>query len=107
MPLNNALCVCVNCLGLSVSKVDKVTADMATTRQRQAELTERMTKLAAESADIKSLSDQLRDKLSVLELERTAAYTGELFWVLLHWLSVVVGGGWVGVVGPTLVVFFF
>jgi len=56
-------------------KVDKVAADMATTRQRQTELEGRMVKLAAESSDIKSLSDQLRDKLSVLELERTAAYT--------------------------------
>ena len=48
---------------------------MAATRQRQGDLEGRMVKLAAESEDVAKLSETLKGKLQVLELERKAAYT--------------------------------
>jgi len=56
-------------------KVDKVAHDIAAAKQAQAELTERVSTLAAEGLEVKALSEALKGKLSVLELERQAAYT--------------------------------
>lgn len=56
-------------------KVDKVAHDMAAAKQAQAELTARVAALAAEGLEVHALSEALKGKLAVLELERQAAYT--------------------------------
>jgi hypothetical protein len=56
-------------------QVDKVAHDIAAAKQAQAELTARVAALASEGLEVKALSEALKGKLAVLELERQAAYT--------------------------------
>jgi SUN domain-containing protein 1/2 len=60
---------------LFANRIDAVSQEMAMTRQRQSEMEGRMTNLASEAVTIKSLSDELRNKLAVLEAERQAAFS--------------------------------
>lgn len=48
---------------------------MAATRQRQGVIEGRMARLSSESEEVAKLSETLKGKLAVLELERQAAYT--------------------------------
>jgi hypothetical protein len=81
--------------GLIADKVDKVSHDMVATRQRQSDLESRLARyvsdehlvrgtdvttnfqtirMASESTEMKVLSETIRGKLTVLDLERQVAY---------------------------------